>query len=87
MVILKNSRTRVKIYGRYGNLAPWIRGVAFARLVTVGCMCGVVLANRGANVIAVTVQGDKALLAVFVSLPYVKGVNMLSVLLTRACCT
>jgi hypothetical protein len=50
-------------------------------------MCGVLLANRGAGVTAGTVQGDKALLAVFVSLPYIKGVNRPSVLLTRACCT
>jgi len=49
-------------------------------------MCGVLLTNRGANVTAVIVQGDKALLAVLVSLPYIKGVNRLSVLLTRACC-
>jgi hypothetical protein len=42
-----------------------------------GYMCGVLLANRGANVTAVSVRGDKVLLAVFVSLPYIKGVNRL----------
>jgi len=42
-------------------------------------MCGVLLANRGVNIIAVTVQGNKALLAVFVSLPHIRGVNRLSV--------
>ena len=86
---LKNSRTHVKIYGRYGNLALLIRGVAFARLVTerLLCVCGVLRANRGVNIAVVTVQGNKALLAVFVSLPRTRGVNRLSVLLTRTCCT
>jgi hypothetical protein len=51
------------------------------------CMCGVLLANRGANVTAVMVQGDKALLAIVVSLPCIKGVNRLSVLLNGAYCT
>jgi len=71
-------------------MATWRLGLKELHLLDwllYGCMCGVLLANRGANVIAMSVQGDKALLAVFVSLPYIKCVNRLSVLLTRACCT